>query len=628
MRQTRGVELPEPDPLGEIGEIGDEGPGRRSGTRYRRVGNVTLCGGRHCYLPRVPHMTDAQIELVQPEDSHNRAEWEHAAAAVLRKSGRLADEDPDSAVWDKLTRTTLDGIGVTPLGVPGEKPSGVRPLRTGGWDIRALVHGPDAKLANEAALVDLDGGVTSLWVGAEADTDLRAVLDGVLLDLAPVVLDAPTAPLATAEALLRYADERGVDPHPGTNLGADPIGASLRVSTGSTADWSSDELVAVARLAREHGVLGVVADATAAHDLGASDAQELGYSLYVAVRYLRALTDAGLDATAAARLIEFRYAATDEQFPTIAKLRAARQLWARVLELSGIRGVEQRQHAATSRPMLSKYDPYVNMLRGTVAAFAAGVGGADAVTVLPFDSALGLPSAFGRRIARNVNHLLIDESHVAAVADPAGGAYAVERLTLDLAAAGWARFQALERDGLETFRAGIEQVVAKREAQIAQRRRPITGLSEFPNLAETLPEREADPRGDRVRRYGASFEALRDTPPARHVFLATLGPVAQHTARASFASNLLAAGGVGVDVAGATATPDELVAAYQGQPVVCLAGADAAYAEWGEAAASALRAAGASYVVVAGKPASYADDSCAMGVDALAFLNRVREKLS
>jgi methylmalonyl-CoA mutase len=573
-------------------------------------------------------MTDAQIELAQPEDSHTRAEWERSAAAVLRKSGRLTDEDPDSAVWDKLTRTTLDGIGVTPLGVPGVKPSGVRPLRTAAWDIRALVGDPDPKLANESALADLDGGVTSLWLAAGAETDVAASLDGVLLDLAPVVLDAPTAPLATAESFLRYADERGVDPHPGTNLGADPIGASLRVSTGSTTAWVSDELVAVARLAQEHGVLGVVADATAAHDLGASDAQELGYSLYVAVCYLRALADAGLDATAAARLIEFRYAATDEQFPTIAKLRAARQLWARVLELSGIRGVEQRQHAATSRPMLSKYDPYVNMLRGTVAAFAAGVGGADAVTVLPFDSALGLPSAFGRRIARNVNHLLIDESHVAAVADPAGGSYAVERLTLDLAAAGWAQFQELERAGLDAFLPRIEQIVAEREAEIARRKRPITGLSEFPNLAESLPEREPDPRGDRVRRYGASFEALRDTAPTQHVFLATLGPVAQHTARASFASNLLAAGGVGVDVAGATVTPDELVAAYQGQPVVCLAGADAAYAEWGEEAASALRAAGASYVVVAGKPVNYADDSCAMGVDALAFLNRVREKLS
>jgi len=573
------------------------------------------------------------IELTQPEDAHTREEWEKSAAGVLRKSGRIAEGDPDSLVWAKLTRTTLDGIGVTPLGVPGVAASPVRPARAGAWDIRSLIADPNAKRANEAALVDLDGGVTSLWLAADADTDLAATLDKVLLDLAPVVLDAPTASLAVAQALLAYADDRGVDPHPGTNLGADPIGAALRASTASTGEWSSEELVAVARLAKEHGILGVVADATAAHDLGASDAQELGYGIYVATAYLRALTGAGLSVEEAAGLIEFRFAATDEQFPTIAKLRAARRLWARVLELSGAGSTAMRIHAATSRPMLSKYDPYVNMLRGTVAAFAAGVGGADAVTVLPFDSANGRPEGFGRRIARNVNHLLIDESHVAAVADPAGGAYAVEQLTADLAAAAWEQFQQLDAEsrasgGLDAFKSRVDEVVAKREVEIAKRKRPITGVSEFPNLAETLPEREADPLNDRVRRYAASYEALRDQPPTSAVFLATLGTVAQHTARATFASNLFAAGGISVDVAGPTASAEDLVAAYTGQKVVCLAGTDAAYAEWGQVAAEALRAAGARHVIVAGKGTDYSDDSCAMGIDALAFLNRTREELA
>ena len=577
------------------------------------------------------------IELTQPEDAHTREEWEKGAAAVLRKSGRIGEGDPDSLVWAKLTRTTLDGIGVTPLGIPGGPSTDVRPTRAGAWDIRSLIADPDPKQANEAALVDLDGGVTSLWVSADAGTDLAATLQGVLLDLAPVVLDAPTAPLALAQAFLAYADERGVDPHPATNLGVDPIGASLRGLVEAETQANVEDIVAVAQLARKHGILGVVADATAAHDLGASDAQELGYAVYAATQYLRVLTQAGLSVEEAAGLIEFRLAATDEQFPTIAKLRAARQLWSRVLELSGVASdvgehptarPAMTLHATTSRPMLSKYDPYVNMLRATVAAFAAGVGGADAVTVLPFDSANGRPEGFGRRIARNVNHLLIDESHVAVVTDPAGGSYAVEQLTADIAAAGWAQFQQLERDGLDAFRTRVAEVVAKREAEIAKRRRPITGLSEFPNLAETLPARPDDPLNDRVRRYGASFEELRDTPPAGRVFLATLGTVAQHTARATFASNLLADGGIAVDVAGATSSPEDLVAAYQGQPVVCLTGADAAYAGWGEAAAEALRGAGATYVIIAGKGVDYCDDSCAMGVDALAFLHRVREKLS
>ena len=576
----------------------------------------------------------AHLQLAQPEDDHSVSEWEAAAAGVLRKSRRLTDEDPDSLVWDRLARTTLDGITVAPLGTPahleGLTTAG-RPTRTGAWDIRARVDDPDAALANESALGDLAGGVTSLWVSADADTDLRTVLDGVLLDLAPVVLDAPAAPLAAARALLALVAERDVQPHPATNLGVDPIGAVHRGVAGE--DGWQDDLVAVARLAQELGVLGVVVDATAAHDLGASDAQELGYGLAVGAAYLRVLVDAGLSVVEAARLVEFRFAATDEQFPTIAKLRAARRLWTRVLELSGISTGSigespMRLHAVTSRPMLSKYDPYVNMLRGTVAGFAAGVGGADAVTVLPFDSANGRPVELGRRIARNVNHLLIDESHVAKVADPAGGAYAVERLTDDLAVAGWAELGEIETSGFDTFRGRVAAVVERREAEVARRKRPITGLSEFPDLAETLPERDPHPAADAVRRYGASFEELRDEPAGQHVFLATLGPVAQHTARATFASNLLAAGGVAVDVAGATTGPHDLVSRYAGQPVVCLAGSDAAYEQWGAAAAAALRDAGAQHVIIAGAPADYADDSAAMGVDALAFLHRTRSRLS
>ena len=564
--------------------------------------------------PEAPTPEQGSLALARPEDDHTREEWEKAAAAVLRKARRLTDDDPDAAVWDRLTRTTLDGIGITPLGTPAGSYAGLRPSRTGAWDVRALVSGPDAKLANEAALVDLDGGVTSLWVHA-APADLPTVLDGVLLDLAPVVLSADDA-TAAARAFAALVAEKAVTPHAETNLGADALG---------------DAVVELAQAARDLGVRGVVVDAVAAHDRGASDVQELGYSLWAGVTALRVLVAAGFSASEAAATLEFRYAATDEQFPTIAKLRAARRLWARVLELSGVEGVAQRQHAVTSRPMLSKYDPYVNMLRGTVAAFAAGVGGADAVTVLPFDSALGLPEAFGRRIARNVNHLLIDESHVAAVADPAGGAYAVERLTDDLAAAAWAELQLLEKDGADAFGERVAATVARREAEIATRKRPLTGLSEFPNLAEALPERTPDPLNDAVRRYGASYEALRDEPAAVPVFLATLGPVAQHTARATFASNLLAAGGIAVEVAGATTDADDLAGKYRaaGSPAVaCLAGSDTAYAEWGAAAAEALRAAGATYVIVAGKPADYADDNAAMGVDALAFLHRVREKLA
>jgi methylmalonyl-CoA mutase len=555
-----------------------------------------------------------ELALTQPGDEHTRADWERAAAAVLRKARRMSDEDDDALVWDRLTRTTLDGVAVVPLGTPQHVEgldTSARPTRSGPWDVRAHLGPATEKQNNEEALVDLTGGVTSLWLAAGPDTDFAALLDGVFVDLAPVVLDATSDPVATAEAFLAWAGD--LELHPATNLGVPAQQATAQLATA----------------ARERGVLAFVVDGTTVHDRGASDAQELGWSMKAAADCLRALTADGGSVEDAAALVEFRYAVTDEQFPGIAKLRAARRLWARVLELSGVSpgtDLAQRQHAVTSRPMMSRYDPYVNMLRTTVAAFAAGVGGADAVTVLPFDSPLGRPETLGRRIARNTSALLVSESHLARVADPAGGSYAVERLTADLAAAGWAVLGDLESGA--DLDAAIAEVVAVRDEQVATRKRPITGLTEFPNLAEELPRRTPDGAFDGVRPYGAAFEALRDDPPERHVFLATMGTVASHTARATFASNLLAAGGVAVDVAGPTDGPDALVAAYDGQPVVCLAGADPTYAEWGEGAAAALREAGATRVVVAGKPADHADDSCAMGVDALAFLTRTREALS
>jgi methylmalonyl-CoA mutase len=387
-------------------------------------------------------------------------------------------------------------------------------------------------------------------------------------------------------------------------------------------------------------------DGTAVHDLGATDAQELGYTLAVGASYLRELTGAGLDVTGAAALLEFRYAVTDEQLTSIAKLRAARRLWHRVLELSGAPDASgQVQHAVTSLPMTAKYDPWVNLLRGTVAAFAAGVGGAASVTVLPFDAAIGLADGFSRRIARNTSSLLVHEAHVARVTDPSGGSFAVERLTDDLAHSGWARFQEIEAEGgvlasVSATNGGLldritHQAVEPRQRQIATRRRPLTGVSEFPHLHEQLPERRPLPDGSaQVARYAADFEALRDDPATVPVFLATLGTIAQHTARAGFAANLLAAGGVDTVAAGATRGVEDLLAAYDGQPVVCLAGSDPTYAAWGADAATALREAGARYLVLAGKPgertvpAHLVDDSCAQGVDALAFLGRVRQELT
>ncbi len=280
------------------------------------------------------------------------------------------------------------------------------------------------------------------------------------------------------------------------------------------------------------------------------------------------------------------------------------------------------------------------MLRTTLACFGAGTGGADAVTVRPFDAALGLPDDFARRIARNTQSLLLEEAHLARVIDPAGGSFFVERLTADLYTAGWAFFQELEAAGgmAAALTSGlvaqrVDEVWQKRRDNLAHRRDPVTGVSEFPDLDEPRVERSAAPGAVTApsaptalprHRYAEDFEALRDRSDAHldatgerpRVFLATLGPVAAHTARVTFAANLLQAGGIepvpgGDDVAAA-------VAAFRdsGARVACLCSSDKVYSELAADAAAALKEAGAEKVLLAGKPA---ERYAAAGVDAFLF---------
>ncbi len=312
----------------------------------------------------------------------------------------------------------------------------------------------------------------------------------------------------------------------------------------------------------------------------------------------------------------------------------------------------QRQHAVTSPVMMTRRDPWVNMLRTTLACLGAGVGGADSVTVLPFDHALGLPDAFARRIARNTSTILMEESHLARVIDPAGGSWYVERLTTELADAAWAFFQEIERAGGQAAALGsgligerLAATWAARSKDLARRKEPVTGVSEFPHLAERLVEREAAPAADgasgglpTVRRDEA-FEALRarsdahlaETGRRPRVFLAALGPASAHTARATFASNLFQAGGIEPvhDPASVDASTAAEAFATSGATVACLCSGDALYAEQAEAVASALRTAGAQWVFLAGRPADYAgvDEYVFAGCDVVAVLSSVLDRM-
>lgn len=475
-------------------------------------------------------MTSAdQLRLASEFDPATRDQWRALVEKVLRRSGT----EIDGPVEDLLASQTYDGFALQPLytaddtaadpGFPGLPPftRGGRPdgAVATGWDVRQRHAHPDPAVTRQAVLTDLEHGVTSLWLvvgsaGLPLDA-LPAVLDEVYLDLAPVTLDAGADVMAAAQALLDLHEDKGIQASEVRgNLGADPLG--LRARTGRPHDV--DSIAELARVAERYANLrSVVVDALPYHEAASSDGQELGYALATAVAYLRALTDAGLSVDDAARQLEFRFAATADQFGTIAKLRAARRLWARVAEVSGT-STAVPQHAVTSSTMMTRRDPWVNMLRTTLACFAAGVGGADAVTVRPFDAAIGLPDAFARRIARNTQSILLEESRVAGVIDPAGGSWYVERHTDELAKAGWAVFQEVERAGgiAAALDSGLveERIAAVRDSRTARLdagEEAITGVTVFPNSDEkplTRTPEPAPPSGGLPHvRYAEPFEA-------------------------------------------------------------------------------------------------------------------------
>lgn len=581
------------------------------------------------------------LASVFPEVSGD--DWKNLVSGVLSKGGAVIE--PDAAVA-RLTSTTLDGISVAPLytsapgdpGLPGVAPylRGASPAvnAAGGWDVRARFASGGSDPA-ETIQTDLENGVSSLWLvlgdqpGALAIGDLPTLLAGVYLDLAPIVLDAGSETASAATALLDIVAQRGVAPADfAAVLGADPIGLAAR--TGDAPDYTALIELAQTALAGYPKVRAGVVDATIHHEAGASEAQQLALALATGVAYLRELTAAGLSVQDAAAQLEFRYSVTDEQFPSIALLRAARRLWSQVTRSSGIEGgAAQVQHAVTSWSMLTRHDTSVNILRGTLAAFAAGVGGASAITVLPYDYATSLTGAetiLSRRIARNTSTLLIEESNIGRVVDPGGGSWYIETLTDDLAKAAWAIFQQIEGQGgivraLDNgwVRDALAATRAARDKRLAQRKDPITGVSEFPNLQETAPggaaiadPDAADGPGLPRLRYSASYEALRDRADAHKrdtgrlptVVLATLGALRDFSARVGFATGALAPGGIDVVIADA-ADPTALGQAFAaaGSTTAVLCSSDKLYAESAATAAAALTEAGATTILLAGRPA-------------------------
>jgi methylmalonyl-CoA mutase len=596
-------------------------------------------------------------------------------AATVDDWRRLVDKVLKGGDFEKrLVSRTADGLAIQPLytrsdalpdnrvGAPGAAPF-TRGRRTGadaGWDIRQRVADPEPDRANAAILGDLEGGVTSITLQVAASgqyglpaAGLETALAEVLLDICPVALEAGDAAAEASDALIAVWEKRGVAPaYRRGALGIDPIGTLARTGTAAvaTAKASANAARFIDRLSASPDVTVFRADGRLYHAAGATDAQELAAALATFVAYLRASEAAGHAPEKAARRIEVALAADTDQFAVIAKLRAARRLVWRVLDAAGAgdAAADVPLTAETAERMLTKRDPWVNMLRSTMAVAAAALGGADAITVHPFTWALGRPDAFARRVARNTQLVLMEEAALGRVADPTGGSWYVERLTDDLANAAWTLFQEIERNG------GIAASLAKRHVQglvgaaadartrqIASGRVELTGVSAFPRLGDDGITAAPHPRAATLsspsvetvealplRRLAAPFEALRDRadcsaaggkPP--RVFLASLGTLADFNTRATWIRNYLAAGGIeAIATDGFTNSADVGAAfAASGARVACICSTDAIYGELGEATASVLKAAGAAHVCLAGRPKEQQAALSAAGVDTFIF---------
>jgi methylmalonyl-CoA mutase len=598
-------------------------------------------------------------DLDKPADE---ARWRAVVEAALK-----------GAPIDRLTAKTAEGLAIPPLyretnfpaaldpsGAPGSAPfvRGVDATRdpAAPWAIRQIFDQPDPDRANRDIIADLAGGVSSIelvidpageaGIAIRDRADLDHVLANVIPEAAPIALDAGAYGVWAAKLLA--AKLKGASAAKAA-FNVDPIGALM-----NTGAMGAEDIAAAVLFARDLAdtfphATALRVDARPVHEAGGGEAQEIAAALASGVAYVDALQKAGVDINAASKLILFSLSVGPDMMLECAKLRALRLTWSRVMEAFGATAPNRaaRIHAVTSRRMMTRYDSWTNILRTTSAAFAGAVGGAEAVTVRPLTDAFGLATPFARRIARNTQLVLMEESRLGHVIDPAGGAWSVETMTRDLASMAWRDFQRIEHDGgiVQSLKSGafqvtVHELLERRRKAFATRKENITGLTDFPLLEERKPEFEIQnyksakpsaapkPGQDIIAgklapiRWAEPFETLRARAGGAKAFCATLGPLAEFSPRANFARNLFGVGGIElVDAETIHTDLDALAIAFKasGSPVAILCGADTRYAEAGEAAAKALRAAGASWIVLAGKPGELEAALKAAGVDQFVF---------
>lgn len=555
---------------------------------------------------------------------------------------RLVERALDGRPFESLITATFEGLNITPL-YPRAMHEGGRALRQkpGAWTISQRMDHPDPETANLMARADLDGGADALTltvspafsargfgVTIKAQRDLDKALANIDLDRTALRLDAGARTLDIAPFFAFLArDRRLTSAALDVDFGHDPYGHFAR-SGRLPADPAGGlrETHAALRGAGFTGHL-LLADGRPYHEAGAGDAQELACVIATGAGYLRWLEGEGLSLEEARGEIAFLLAADADALLSLAKFRALRRLWARVESACGLAPKPLRLHAETAFRMMTRYDPWVNIMRATMGAFCAGIGGADVMTVLPFTLALGLPDAFARRIARNTQLILIHESSLARVADPAAGAGSFEALTHAICEKAWCLFQSFEARGgmLKALQDGVPQqeigaTAAARQEAIAQNTLAITGTSAFPILAETpvlvLAPSPAQANEISTAKDVVPLPSLRDAEPYERlraasdshfhkngvrpkIFLAHLGE--PQGSALTLARNFFAAAGIeAMSQEGCDNSPAEESFRASGCKIACLCASRTVSTAALSETARALRAAGAARIYFAG----------------------------
>ena len=569
----------------------------------------------------------------------------------------------------KLVWRTNEGFNVQPMyqrrdiadfktlnSLPGEFPY-VRGTRDDNkWLTRQEILPSDPSEANKVALDVIGKGVNSLGFKLEdaSEEAIAKALEGI--DLEKIEINFQTCPrkaTALAAALVSYIKKQGAEKTFHGSIDYNPFKRAFRHGTEvDTASVVADAKVLLGIVKDVPALRCLAVDSVVFNNSGAYIFQELGYALAWGAEWLTLLTEAGASATEVGCRIKFNMGISSNYFMEIAKFRAARMMWAQVVEQYKPDckcACKMMAHATTSRFNQTIYDAHVNLLRSQTEAMSAALAGVDSITVTPFDVPYKNPDEFSERIARNQQLLLKEESHLDKVVDPAGGSYYVETLTVSLAEEAWKLFLEIEDKGgfAACVNAGsIQEAVnassQKRHQDMARRKEILLGTNQFPNFNEFAAQKIEttgcgchknheskgescgcategnDSKALRCERQASDFEALRlATEHAANrpkVFMLTIGNLAMRLARAQFSSNFFGCAGYEIlDNIGFKTVKEGIDAAMEkGADVVVLCSSDDEYAEFAPEAFKLLD--GRAEFVIAGAPAC-TDDLKALGIE-------------